>query len=114
MRALPGHHIVAAGCRHTKGVRLSERSLDRGRGGVRGTFGDRVRALLRARPVADAADNAARQMWGGCEYDVVTFALAAIDAVIARQGFDHEVTYDEAVARAGRAGRRCPSGTFHR
>ncbi|MEV6040749.1 hypothetical protein AB0L65_57245 [Nonomuraea sp. NPDC052116] len=62
------------------------------------SFGDRVRALLRARPVADAADNAARQMWGGCEYDVVTLALAAIDAVIAKQGFDHEVTYDEAVA----------------
>lgn len=62
------------------------------------SFGDRVRALLRARPVADAADNATRQSWGANDYDVVTLALAAIDTVIARQGFDDEVTYDEAVA----------------
>lgn len=62
------------------------------------SFGDRVRALLRARPVADAADNATRQTWGEQNYDVVTLALAAIDTVIARQGFDDEVTYDEAIA----------------
>ncbi|MFD9704194.1 hypothetical protein [Lentzea sp. NPDC059081] len=62
------------------------------------SFGDRVHALLRTRPVADAADNAARQVWGEQSYDVVTLALAAIDTVIARQGFDDEVTYDEVVA----------------
>ncbi|WP_282776787.1 MULTISPECIES: hypothetical protein [unclassified Nocardia] len=62
------------------------------------SFGERVRALLRTRPVADAADSAIRQTWGEYEYDVVTLALAAIDIVIARQGFDDEVTYDEAVA----------------
>jgi hypothetical protein len=62
------------------------------------SFSDRVRALLRARPVADAADNATRQAWGEYGYDVVTLALTAIDTVIARQGFDDEVTYDEAVA----------------
>jgi hypothetical protein len=65
------------------------------------SFGDRVRALLRARPVADAADNATRQSWGAYGYDVVTLALAAIDTVIARQGFDNEVTYDEVVAGLG-------------
>lgn len=65
------------------------------------SFGDRVRALLRARPVADAADNATRQSWGAFGYDVVTLALAAIDTVIARQGFDNEVTYDEVVAGLG-------------
>jgi hypothetical protein len=65
------------------------------------SFGDRVRALLRARPVSDAADNATRQSWGAYGYDVVTLALAAIDTVIARQGFDNEVTYDEVVAGLG-------------
>ncbi|TDO36276.1 hypothetical protein EV643_1206 [Kribbella sp. VKM Ac-2527] len=62
------------------------------------SFGGRVRALLRIRPVADAADNAGRQSWGDQRYDVVTLALAAIDSVIARQGFDDEVSYDEVVA----------------
>lgn len=57
-----------------------------------------MRALLRIRPVADAADNAARQSWGNQRYDVVTLALAAIDSVIARQGFDDEVSYDEVVS----------------
>ncbi len=65
------------------------------------SFGERVRALLRARPVADAADNATRQSWGAHGYDVVTLALAAIDTVIARQGFDNEVTYDEVIAGLG-------------
>ncbi|WP_427885590.1 hypothetical protein ACQHIV_24865 [Kribbella sp. GL6] len=62
------------------------------------SFGGRVRALLRHRPLAEAADNAGRQTWGAHSYDVVTLALAAIDSVIARQGFDDEVTYDEVVA----------------
>lgn len=62
------------------------------------SFGDRVRALLRTRPVADAADNATRQSWGEHGYDVVTLALAAIDTVIARQGLEHEVTHDEVAA----------------
>jgi hypothetical protein len=65
------------------------------------SFGDRVRALLRARPVADAADNSVRQSWGEYGYYVVTLALAAIDTVIARQGFDNEVTYDEVVVGLG-------------
>ncbi|VVJ21652.1 Uncharacterised protein [Amycolatopsis camponoti] len=72
-------------------------------------FGGRVRALLRARPVADAADNASRQSWGTHDYDVVTLALAAIDTVISRQGFDEEVTYDEAVSGLARlAASACP------
>jgi hypothetical protein len=62
------------------------------------SFSDRVRALLRVRPVADAADNATRQSWGESGYEVVTLSLAAIDAVIARQGFDDEATYDEVVS----------------
>lgn len=61
-------------------------------------FGGRVRALLRARPVADAADGAVRQAWGEHGYDVATLALVTIDIVIARQGLDDEVTYDEVVA----------------
>ncbi|TCC51520.1 hypothetical protein E0H73_41115 [Kribbella pittospori] len=69
-----------------------------GRAVFDGSFGERVRALLRVRPVADAADNASRQAWGERAYDVVTLALAAIDSVIARQGFDDEVTHDEVVA----------------
>ncbi|WP_165956592.1 hypothetical protein [Kribbella antibiotica] len=62
------------------------------------SFGERVRALLRVRPVADAAANTGRQSWGDRRYDVVTMALAGIDAVIARQGLDDEVGYDEVVA----------------
>lgn len=65
------------------------------------SFVGRVRTLLRARPVADAGDNATRQSWGSRSYDVVTLALAAIDTVIARQGFDEEVTYDEVVDGLG-------------
>lgn len=38
---------------------------------------------------------------GAYGYDVVTLGLAAIDTVIARQGFDNEVTYDEVVAGLG-------------
>jgi hypothetical protein len=72
------------------------------------SFGDRVRVLLRARPVADAADNAGRQAWGEQGYDVVALSLAAIDAVIARQGFEQEVTYDETVL--GLAGLAASSG----
>ncbi|QKV73990.1 hypothetical protein [Amycolatopsis sp. Hca4] len=66
------------------------------------SFGGRVRALLRARPVADMGDNASRQSWSTHDYDVVTLALAAIDTVISRQGFDGEVTYDEAVSGLAR------------
>ncbi|MGY1669104.1 hypothetical protein [Geodermatophilus sp. SYSU D00710] len=57
-------------------------------------FGDRVRALLRGRPLA--ADSG-RQAWADERYDLPTLALAAIDAIIARQGFDDELTYDQAV-----------------
>ncbi|HVW39842.1 MAG TPA: hypothetical protein VHC18_00680 [Amycolatopsis sp.] len=77
------------------------------------SFGDRVRALLRARPVADAADNATRQAWGEQGYDVVTLALVAIDSVISRQGFDDEVTYDEVADRlAALAGDAHPDRPF--
>ncbi|MGV9928339.1 hypothetical protein [Nocardia rhamnosiphila] len=75
-------------------------SLTVGRAVFDQSFGERVRALLRARPVADAADNAPRHTWDGCEYDIVTIALSTIDSIIARQGFDDEVTYDEAAAGA--------------
>ncbi|MEU4396758.1 hypothetical protein [Kribbella sp. NPDC023855] len=77
-----------------------------GRAVFDGAFGERVRALLRVRPVADAADNVARQSWGANWYDVSTLALAAIDSVIARQGFDDEVTYDDVVT-----GLRALAGT---
>ncbi|MFC0436430.1 hypothetical protein [Kutzneria buriramensis] len=73
------------------------------------SFGDRVRVLLRTRPVAGAADNATRQAWGDRGYDVVALSLAAIDAVIARQGFEQEVTYDETVlGLAGLAANAAP------
>jgi hypothetical protein len=59
-------------------------------------FGERVRALLRTRPLS-GADNG-RHPWAEQRYDLPTLALAAIDAIIARQGFDDEVTYDQAAA----------------
>ncbi len=94
------------------GRRVSEGSTA-GRAVFDESFGGRVRVLLRARPVADAADNATRQTWGEQGYDVVTLALAAIDTVIARQGFDDEVTYDEAIAGlAALAAHAHPEGTF--
>lgn len=57
-------------------------------------FSGRVRALLRTRPLAEADRN--RQAWSDQQYDMSTLALAAIDAIIARQGFDDELTYDQA------------------
>lgn len=64
------------------------------------TFGERVRALLRTRPLA-AADTG-RQPWSDQRYDLPTLALAAIDAIIARQGFDDELTYEQAVTSLAR------------
>ncbi|MFI9783094.1 hypothetical protein ACIHEI_06195 [Kitasatospora sp. NPDC051984] len=57
------------------------------------TFPARVAVLMRSRPIAEAAASAARQDWPDATYDVATFALAAIDPVIAQQGFDDEATY---------------------
>jgi hypothetical protein len=66
-------------------------------------FGERVRALLRARPLT--ASDTGRAVWAEHRYDLPTLALAAIDAIIARQGFADELTYDEAVAALSRLAR---------
>ncbi|MQA35283.1 hypothetical protein [Modestobacter roseus] len=74
---------------------MSEMPPGEGRAVFDATFGDRVRALLRGRPLAV---DTGRQSWAEQRYDLPTFALAAIDAIIARQGFDDELTYGQAVA----------------
>ena len=47
------------------------------------SFPARVAALLRSRPLSEAAFNADRQDWPGQVYDIPSFALAAIDTIIA-------------------------------
>jgi hypothetical protein len=61
------------------------------------TFPARVAALLRSRPIIEAVVAAGRQDWPGDTYDVATLALATIDLVIARQGFEEEATYGDLV-----------------
>jgi hypothetical protein len=82
------------------------------------SFPVRVAALLRSRPLADLAAGAARQEWPQATYDVATLALAAIDLVIAHQGFEDEATYDEVVeglmALAARAGTGRPATEHER
>jgi hypothetical protein len=61
------------------------------------SFADRVAALTRSRPIIDGLRaSAAYPVWPENLYDVATFALAVIDMVISRQGFDDEVTPEEA------------------
>lgn len=61
------------------------------------TFADRVAALMRSRPIIDSLHNAVHQTWPADLYDLATFALASIDLVISRQGFEDEVTQEEAI-----------------
>lgn len=61
------------------------------------TFPARVAVLMRSRPITEAIVAANRQEWPAGSYDIATFALAAIDLVIAEQGFEEEATYDEVV-----------------
>ncbi|MGV9369808.1 hypothetical protein [Micromonospora tulbaghiae] len=61
------------------------------------TFPARVAVLMRSRPITEAIVAANRQDWPAATYDVATFALAAIDLVIAQQGFAEEATYDDVV-----------------
>ena len=73
------------------------------------TFPARVAVLLRSRPITDAASGADRQDWPEDTYDVPTLALAAIDLVIAQQGFEHEATYEEVLGGlTSIAGRSAP------
>jgi hypothetical protein len=62
-----------------------------------GSFPARIGALLRSRPITDAVSAASRQDWPEDTYDMATFALAAIDLVISRQGFEDEATWDSVV-----------------
>ena len=61
------------------------------------TFPVRVAVFMRSRPITEAIVAASRQDWPAATYDVATFALAAIDLVIAQQGFEEEATYDDVV-----------------
>lgn len=61
------------------------------------TFVDRVAVLTRSRPIIDGIRTAAAyQAWPANLYDFGTLSLAAIDLVMSRQGFDDEVTPEEA------------------
>ena len=62
------------------------------------TFPARVAVLMRSRPITEAIVAASRQDWPGTAYDIATFALAAIDLVVAQQGFEEEATYDGVVS----------------
>jgi hypothetical protein len=68
-----------------------------GSGAFDRSFPVRVAALLRSRPISDLATNAPRHGLPPDTYDVATLALAAIDIVIAQQGFDDEATYEQVV-----------------
>jgi hypothetical protein len=62
------------------------------------SFPVRVAAFLRFSPVREAAQAARRQEWPDGIYDIVTLALAAIDLVVSRQGFESEATRSDVVA----------------
>ncbi|MDQ0665372.1 hypothetical protein QFZ35_003870 [Arthrobacter ulcerisalmonis] len=68
-----------------------------GTGVLDSSFADRVAVLMRSRPIVDGLNNAAHQTWPTALYDIATFALATIDLVISRQGFEDEVTQEEAI-----------------
>ncbi|MFB6889227.1 hypothetical protein ACFCX4_07930 [Kitasatospora sp. NPDC056327] len=74
------------------------------------TFPARVAVLMRSRPIAEAAAGAVRQDWPDDTYDVATFALAAIDLVIAQQGFEDEATYQAVTEGLATLARRAASG----
>ena len=74
------------------------------------SFPARVAALLRSRPLSEAAFNADRQDWPGQVYDIPSFALAAIDTIIANQGFEEEATYEQVTtALTALASRAAPA-----
>jgi hypothetical protein len=74
------------------------------------SFPARVAALLRSRPLSEAAFAGERQGWPEQVYDIASFALAAIDTVIASQGFEEEATYEQVTgALALLAARAAPS-----
>lgn len=81
---------------------LSKGQLGGERVALESSFADRVAVLMRSRPVADAITAATRQAWPDDAYDIATFALAVIDFVISRQGFEDEVTHEEALAFVAR------------
>lgn len=63
------------------------------------SFADRVAALARSRPIVDGMRSAASyQAWPNNLYDFATLSLAVIDLVISRQGFEDEVTAEEATS----------------
>lgn len=82
------------------------------------TFPARVAVLMRSRPITEAIVAANRQDWPAATYDIATFALAAIDLAIARQGFAEEATYAEVVdgltVLARRAAPERPSAEHRR
>lgn len=62
------------------------------------SFPARVAAFLRFSPIIEAAQAARRRGWPEDVYDIVTFALTAIDLVVSRQGFEAEATRAELIA----------------
>jgi hypothetical protein len=62
------------------------------------SFPSRVAAFLRFSPVIEAAQAARRKGWPDGSYDIVTFALTAIDLVVSRQGFEMEATRTDVIA----------------
>lgn len=81
------------------------------------TFPARVAVLMRSRPITEAIVAANRQDWPTASYDIATFALAAIDLVVAQQGFAEEATYDGVVAGLTALARRAAPdrpGSEHR
>jgi hypothetical protein len=73
------------------------------------SFPARVAAFLRFSPVIEAVQSARRRGWPEGGYDIVTLALAAIDLVVARQGFEEEATRGDVVsALTSLASLACP------
>ncbi|MCK9871878.1 hypothetical protein MRI28_19925 [Nocardiopsis dassonvillei] len=61
------------------------------------SFPARVAAFLRFSPVIEAMQAAQRRGWPEDTYDIVTLALAAIDLVVSRQGFELEATRGDVI-----------------
>ncbi len=59
-------------------------------------FARRIRTLLRSAPVQRLAELSGRQSWPeDRSYDARVLSLAAIDAVVAKQGLPHELDYED-------------------
>ncbi|MGI5163404.1 hypothetical protein ACQEU3_03520 [Spirillospora sp. CA-253888] len=80
-------------------------------------FPSRVAAFLRFAPIVEAAEAARRKGWPSDTYDIVTLALAAVDAVITRQGLELEATRADVVTTlrdlAARAAPDRPAEEHH-